>query len=305
MKLKYLITSAFIGLAFSSSLYAEETKAAEPTKEEVKEGEKKHITLISGTHHYSPHKSMPELKKELERLGFEVALISPDWDPEKDKRGLPGLEVLEDTDLAVFFVRWLKLEGEQYDSLMNYVKAGKPVVGLRTSGHAFNYPEGHPNVAMNVDFGRDVLGSPYLIHLKGSTNLKVIEEEKDHPILTGVSGPWVSPGTLYLTKLEEGAKPLILGTGKSKRVGEVTNQFGTHQLEAEMTDTIAWTWKNKYGGNTFYTSLGHIGDFAVPNSMRVIVNGIHWAVGAEVPSAQTEIHTFKVKSSKGTKGKKK
>jgi len=80
-------------------------------------------TIIVGTHHYSPQRSMPELKKELERLGFEVALINPDWNPEKDKRGLPGLEVLEKTDLAVFFTRWLKLEGQQYDQMMGYVKA--------------------------------------------------------------------------------------------------------------------------------------------------------------------------------------
>lgn len=281
MNLKSIISCALIAIFFSSAIYAEEKK-------------KKHITLIAGTHHYSPHKSMPQLKLELERLGFEVALIAPKWNPEKDKRGLPGLEILEQTDLVVLFIRWLQIEGEQYTSFMNYLKAGKPVVGLRTSNHAFNYPEDHPNAAQNKQFGKDILGSPYLIHLKGSTQLKVIESAQKHPILTGVTGSWVSPGTLYLSKLEEGATPLIQGTGKSKKTGEITNQFGTHQLEAEMTDSIAWTWKNKYGGQTFYTSLGHLGDFAEPKSMRVMINGIHWAVGIDVPSADTTINTLHI-----------
>ena len=60
-----------------------------------------------------------------------------------------------------------------------------------------------------------------------------------------------------------------------------------------MTDTIAWTWQNKWGGKAFTTSLGHPGDFAVPQSMRVIINGIHWAAGAQIPAESTEVKTFK------------
>jgi len=300
MKFKNSITVAVTTLLFVSTNYAEETKA-ETSPEEGK----KHITLIVGTHHYSPNKSMPKLKLELERLGFDVALVNPDWDPEKDQRGLPGLEVLEDTDLAVFFTRWLTIEGEQYDRMMGYVEAGKPVVGLRTSSHGFNYPEENPKSALNNGFGRDVLGSPYRIHLAGSTKVEIIEDQKNHPILTGVSGTWTSPGTLYLASPEKGTTSFLKGTGNSKRTGSVTNHFGTHELQKVMTDNIAWTWTNKHGGKTFYTSLGHEGDFAVPQSMRVIINGIHWAVGASIPSAETEVKTFKVESAKKRSKKKK
>jgi len=172
---------------------------------------------------------------------------------------------------------------------------------LRTSGHAFNYPEGHKHKALNNDFGKDVLGSPYLIHLIGKTKIEIIENAKKHPILTGVSGSWVSPGTLYITKPEEGIKPLIQGTGKSKKTGKVTNMFGTHDLQAEMTDNVAWTWENKYGGKTFSTTLGHVGDFAEPMSMRLIVNGIHWAAGETIPSIDTEIKTLHITSKKKKK----
>ncbi|MGJ8671820.1 ThuA domain-containing protein [Rubritalea sp.] len=287
MKFRTIIFAALTAGTFTSSLQAEAS-------------DKKHLTIVVGTHHYTPQRTMPEMKKELERLGFEVSIVNPDWDPEKDKRGLPGLEVLKETDLAIFFTRFLTLEGEQYDQFMDYVEAGKPVVGLRTSGHGFNYSKDNPKSALNLGFGRDVLGSPYLIHLAGKTQLEIIEDEKKHPILTGISGTWNSPGTLYLSKTEEGVKPLVLGTGSPKggKAYTRTNQFGTHELKAEMTDNVAWTWTNKYGGKTFYTSLGHAGDFSEPNSMRLIVNGIYWAAGVPVPSADTEIKTFTISSPK-------
>ncbi|MDF1853141.1 MAG: GDSL-type esterase/lipase family protein [Verrucomicrobiales bacterium] len=255
--------------------------------------EKPHAVIVVGTHHYSPQRTMPLFATELERLGFRTTVINPDWDPEKDKRGLPGLEALAEADVAVFFTRFLKLDDEQLANITRYLESGKPVVGFRTSTHAFNYPKEDPRAKWNDDFGKDALGTPYLIHLAGKTQIKLADGGAKHPILTGVdSESWESPGTLYLTKTEPGIQPLLVGTGNSKRTGKVTNQFGTHELEKTMTDTVAWTWENKWGGQTFSTSLGHVGDFAVPQSMRVMVNGVFWAAGVDVPDANTEIKPF-------------
>ncbi|BDS05898.1 hypothetical protein NT6N_09380 [Oceaniferula spumae] len=256
--------------------------------------EKPHAVIVVGTYHYSPQKTMPKFAEELERLGFKTTVINPDWEAEKDKRGLPGLEALAKADVAVFFTRFMKLEDAQLKHITSYLESGKPVVGFRTSTHAFNYPAGHKNHGWNSDFGKDALGTPYKIHLVGGTTVQLAEGAEKHPILTGVDSTanWKSPGTLYLTKLEPGTKPLLVGTGKSKRVGVVKNGFGTHDLKAEMTDTIAWTWKNKWGGRTFTTSLGHAGDFNVPQSMRVMVNGVFWAAGQPVPAKDVKIETF-------------
>jgi len=92
MRKNHLLCRSIITAVLFSSATAEETK------------EKTHVALIVGTHHYSPQKTMPKMKAELERLGFKVSLVNPSWNPEKDKRGLPGLEVLEKADLAVFFL---------------------------------------------------------------------------------------------------------------------------------------------------------------------------------------------------------
>ena len=268
-------------------------------------GEKPHAVFVVGTHHYSPQKSMPMLASEIERIGFKTTVINPEWDPEKDDRGLPGLEALKKADLAIFYTRFLKIDDQQLVHITDYLKSGKPVVGFRTSTHGFNYPDEHPNQKWNDGFGRDALGSPYLIHLSGPTRLKVEQGRKKHPVFTGVQADenWESRGTLYLTKMEKGTTPLLLGTGhpRDKKTAVRTNRFGTHHLKPEMTDVVAWTWSNKWGGRTFSTSLGHLNDFGDPNSVRLIINGIFWAADQKVPSADTKINTFGAPPSKKKK----
>lgn len=267
------------------------------------------VVIVVGTHHYSPQKTMPLFAKELEELGLETIVVNPEWNPEKGEKGIPGLEALAEADLAIFFVRFLKLKDEQLQHITHYLESGKPVMGLRTSTHGFNYPESNPNHKWNNGFGRDALGTRYLIHLTSETEVKVSEGAEAHPILTGVEpgAEWVSPGTLYLTDFpaeNKDLQPLLVGTGNSKRVGEVTNQFGTLQLEKQMSDVMAWTWTNKWGGRTFTSSLGHPGDFAVKPSMRVMVNGAFWALGKPVPAADQEIGVLEQPGGKKSKKKK-
>ena len=259
----------------------------------VEAAEPPHAVLVVGTHHYAPQTTMPFLATELKRLGFRATVVDPAWDPEKDARGLPGLEVLKEADVGIFFLRFLQLEDDQLAHITEFIESGKAVVGLRTSTHAFNYPPDHPRHALNNDFGQKVLGSPYLIHLAGKTQVKPAAHAVHHPILTGVDATgWESSGTLYLINAQPGIEPLLIGTGHSKRVGTVTNQFGIHELKQTMSAPIAWTWKNSYGNRVFTTSLGHAKDFTNPNALRIIVNGVFWSAGRSVPSAETVLNTF-------------
>jgi len=252
-----------------------------------------HAVLVVGTHHYAPQTTMPFLATELERLGFRTTVVNPAWDPEKDKRGMPGLEVLKDADVGIFFMRFLQLKDSQLAHITEFIESGKAVVGLRTSTHAFNYPKNHPRHALNNDFGQKVLGSPYLIHLAGKTQVKPAANALHHPILTGVDTTgWESSGTLYLINAQPGIEPLLIGTGHSKRVGTVTNQFGIHELEQTMSAPIAWTWKNSYGNRVFTTSLGHAKDFTNQNALRIIVNGVFWSAGRPALSPETVLNTF-------------
>ena len=140
-------------------------------------------------------------------------------------------------------MRFLTLNDEQAAYIEGYVKSGKPLVALRTSTHSFIYDKEHPRFHWNDDFGEKVLGTAYRAHMSGTTICEAVKNAKKHPILTGVGeGKFESGGSLYLTDLEAGCKPLVLGTGSSKS-GVREGRFGTMFLQKTETDILAWTWE--------------------------------------------------------------
>lgn len=254
-----------------------------------------HVVIVVGTHHYSPHVTMPLLANELERFGFRTTLVMGGGDPEKKTKDvLPGIEALADADLAIFYMRFLNLPDEEWQPIEDYFKSGKPVIGLRTANHSFKYPAGHARFAWNDDFGRRVLGTPYVVHQRSETEIRVLEESLGHPILTNLTKrSWISPGTLYLTRLEDGCVPLVTGSGKGP-ARTLERAFGTVEVKPHETDVVAWAWENEWGGKVFGTSFGHTGDFAEEAFMRMLLNATHWAVERPLPGADRTISTWKV-----------
>ena len=261
-------------------------------------GENPHAVFVVGTTHYRPGKTIPALAKQIEEnFGWKTTVIHPEGNPEKNEKGISGLEALKEADVAIFYLRFLTLPEEQLAHIESYLKSGKPVVGFRTSTHAFRYPEDHKLAKWNDGFGKDAMGSKYFIHGKGSTTVEPVQKQRGHEIFTGYNqaAPRKAAGTLYLSDLPENATVLMTGTGKFKRTGTVTNSFGTHELKAEMTDDVVWTWETRWGGRVFGTTLGHPGTFADANFVRLFINGIHWAAGKPVPPASAKIEPIGAK----------
>lgn len=255
----------------------------------TKAEDKPHAVFVIGTPHYNPAATMPPLAQQLQdNFGFKTTILKTDYNPEKNAKGIPGLEKLADADVAIFFLRFLTLPEDQMAHIESYLKSGKPVVGFRTTTHAFMYPKDHALAKWNDGFGKDAMGSKYFIHGQSATS---VTKAADHEILMGVdlAKPRLAGGTLYLSELPEDAVVLLKGTGKFRRTGTVKNGFGTHELKAEMTDDVAWTWANQWGGRVFGTSIGHVESFKDENWMRLAINGIHWAAGKPVPAADAKV----------------
>lgn len=255
-----------------------------------------HAVLVAGTLHYSPELSMPLFAKELERFGFRTTVVMGEGNPEKKTENvLPGIEALADADLAIFFMRFLKLPDEEWQVIEDYIKSGKPVIGLRTANHSFKYDKNHPRSIWNDGFGRRVLGTPYIVHQSGTTQISVVEKYLSHPIMTHVDpGGWESLGTLYLTRLESGCIPLVIGTGQGK--GRLLEKpFGPILSNTSEADIVAWAWENEWGGKVLGSTLGHPGDFAEESFTRMLVNGACWAVGQALPGADEKITTWNIK----------
>jgi hypothetical protein len=256
---------------------------------------KPHVVIVVGTLHYSPELTMPEFAEELERFGFRTTLVMGEGDPEKKtKRVLPGIDALAEADVAIFFMRFLKLPDNEWKPIEDYLQSGKPVIGLRTANHSFKYPAGHPRFEWNDDFGRRALGTPYIVHQSGTTKISVVTKHSRHPILTHLTRTeWESPGTLYLTRLQAGCTPLVTGTGQG-RSRLVERAFGPTMVSEVESDIVAWAWENEWGGKVFGTTFGHPGDFAEESFVRMLINSVFWAVDRPVPAADAKITTWNI-----------
>ena len=266
-----------------------------PGSAAANEKTKPHVVIVVGTLHYSPELTMPVFAKELERFGFRTTVVMGEGNPEKKTEDvLPGIDALASADLAIFFMRFLKLPDKEWQPIETYFKSGKPVIGLRTANHSFKYPSGHPRVSWNDGFGRRVLGTPYVVHQSSTTEISVIPESRQHPVMTNVTKTnWQSPGTLYLTRLEDGCVPLVMGSGDG-RPRTLRKAFGTIEVKPHESDVVAWAWQNEWGGRVFGTSFGHPGDFAEESFVRMLVNAAHWSVDRALPDANQDVSTWKI-----------
>jgi hypothetical protein len=236
---------------------------------------KPHIVFVLGDHEYSGEVTLPLLARALEKdYGFRTTIrkSAPDQNGETD---IPGLEVLSQADLAVFYLRWRKLPIEQLTHILDYLNSGKPMFGFRTSSHSFNYPKGHPLESWNR-WGSEAFGTPpgwggdghtHFGH-EASTDVKVIESARRHPILQGVAPAFHVRSWLYrvLPKWPPpDAERLLTGTAVNPNKPAEENP-------------VAWTWRNRHRGRVFFTTMGHPEDFAVESVQRLAVNALHWCL---------------------------
>lgn len=251
-----------------------------PPKKPTQTAKKPYVVFVTGDHEYSGEQTLPLIAAELEKaygMRTKVLKSAPDQNGEKD---IPGLEALQEADLAVFFLRWRQLPKEQLAYLDAYLKSGKPVMGFRTSTHAFNYPSGSELEAWNA-FGKRAFGSPPGWGKEGhthyghesTTDVRIIPAAGRHPILTGVDSAFHVASWLYQVRPNyppPGAVPLLMGKAVNPN-------------KPAQENPVAWTWQNEAGARVFMTTLGHPEDFEVEAVQRLVVNAIHWELGKPVP----------------------
>lgn len=235
----------------------------------------RHVVFVLGDHEYSGEITLPLMARELEsKYGFRCTILksAPDQNGETD---IPGLEALQQADLAVFYLRWRRLPPHQLQHIDAYVKSGKPLVGLRTTSHAFNYPKGSPleewnrwaATALGAPPGWGADGHTHFGH-RASTDVRVVAEERSHPVLTGVQPRFHVRSWLYRVVPKwppPDATQLLMGTAVDPDKPAEPNP-------------VAWTWRNSYGGRVFFTTLGHPEDFRMEPFQRLLVNAIHWTL---------------------------
>jgi hypothetical protein len=278
-------------------------------------GKGKSIVLVSGDEEYRSEEALTQLAKILAKHhGFGCTVlyaIDPDSGEINPNKGdnIPGLESLRKADLMVIATRFRNLPDAQMKEIDDFLKAGKPVIGLRTATHAFNVPKdrayahygngyGGEKKEWADGFGRLVLGEKWISHHghhgQESTRGLVAPGAKDHPILRGIKdGDIWGPTDVYGVRLPlpGDSQPLVLGQVLEGMAPDSPVVEGADAKKNDPMMPVAWTKTYSVDGGpkgrVFTTTMGAATDMTAAGTRRMLVNAVYWALGMEsqIPAA--------------------
>jgi Trehalose utilisation len=266
-------------------------------------GKGKHIVLISAEQEYRSEQSMPMMAKILStHHGFDCTvlfgvndkgevdptmIVYPEKDRELKPHHIPGLEKLASADLVIFYTRLLTLPMNEREMIVKYIDSGKPFIALRTANHGFHDPLPYKINDKQVNWGSEILGGEFQGHHgrwhADSTRGNIVPEQKDHPILTGVSDIWGNSDVYRTYKegssLPAGCTALVWGQPLMGR-----NHDDPPNPELEPLP-VAWfkNWQTSGGksARVFQSTMGSGTDLQSAGLRRLIINAAYWGMGME------------------------
>jgi len=258
--------------------------------------------LVSGDEEYRSEESLPQLAKILsQRHDFKCTVLfaidrqDGTINPTQSDN-IPGLEALKSADLLVLFTRFRDLPDDQMQHIVDYVESGRPVIGLRTSTHAFA-PKANQTFSRygwqskdwEGGFGRQVLGETWVNHHgqhgKQSTRGIIAPNVQSHPILRGIKdGDIWGPTDVYTVRLPlpGDCQPLVLGevlTGMQPSDPPVQGKQNDPMMPVAWTKSF--TTPSGKTARVFTTTMGASQDLSNEGVRRLLVNACYWAVGLE------------------------
>jgi hypothetical protein len=272
-------------------------------------GKGKHIVFLSGDEEYRSEEGLPQLAKILAvQHGFKcTVLFSINKDGEIDpntQNNEPGIEALDSADLCVILLRFRGWPDQQMKHFVDYYLAGKPIIALRTSTHAFQFKKDSQSAYAKFGwqspdwpggFGRQVLGETWVDHWgrhKSEATRGVIDAgAKGNPLLRGVTDifgdtdvyeahPVADAKVLVWGQVLKGMKPVDPPADYRRK----TNK-GVEQGVNEPMQPVVWVreHKNEAGkvNRILTTTMGSATDLRNEGLRRLLVNGAYWAVGLE------------------------
>lgn len=234
------------------------------------EDHRPHLAIVMAEDEYETNSTLPDFAiKHLGRT-FRVTTI---YGSDQERHRIPAFPSIAEADAVLISIRRRVLPPSDMQVIRDFVAAGKPVIGIRTASHAFSLgrkqtPDGFSDWP---EFDAQVFGGNYHGHL-GNSLVSIVQTEKEllHPILRTVTRePFQQGYSLY------NVMPLAKGT----------TVLATAKADGHPAEPVAWTYQRADGGRSFYTSMGHPRDFASIHFQQLLLNGIHWAVGLNQPSA--------------------
>ena len=259
-------------------------------------GHGKHIVFLASDHEYRSEETCPALARILAKhLGFTCTVVfgvDKDGFIEAGSSRVSGLEALEKADLFVIFARFLNLPDDQMAHIVSYLDRGGPVVGLRTSSHAFKIPAGSKYAKYDFKskaadyengFGHQVLGNTWVGHYgtnhKQGTRITTVPEQRGHVVLTGVGDAAFCHAGAYVGKA--GPDFTVLAMSQPLVSMDPTAEPDSSKPPMPCTWTRHYAAKDGAKHRVFHTTQGASEDILDDNYRRLVINGILWAAGLE------------------------
>jgi hypothetical protein len=259
-------------------------------------GKGKTVVLISGDEEYRTEESMPMLAKILaERHGFTCKVLFS-WDeggnyidPDNHK-GVKGWHHLDKADIMIIGTRFRDPSTEDAKHITQFLNDGKPVIGIRTSTHAFKWLDDRSfgGKITFKEFGPKVMGEGWVSHhgkhkVEGARGV-VEPANAKHPVLRSVKDVF-GPSDVYGIKALTSKDTILLR-------GQVTTNLNPNSKPVanknKPMQPLAWLHPyvspNGSKGTTFCTTMGASVDLVSEDLRRLIVNATYHLTGLEVPN---------------------
>ncbi|MDF1860531.1 MAG: plastocyanin/azurin family copper-binding protein [Verrucomicrobiales bacterium] len=324
--------STLFGVVWITCLFAafSVTSAAETKRWQTYDGYNpdgygRQIVFVSGDEEYRSEEALSMIGKLMAvRHGFKCTVL---YAQDREEPGvinpqaldnIPGLEALRTADLMVIATRFRALPDAQMEEIDNYLRSGRPVVGLRTANHGFRFPEDSkwhhyswryngPRKEWAEGFGGLVLGSWFFSHhgwhRQESTRGVVEKGAEKHVVLRGIGAgsvwgptdvygvkepiPGIDVEILLRGQVLEGMNPddKPIGKGPYEKAPDYVTE-GSNNKNDPM-QALAWTKSYQLPGGrkgrAFCTTMGSSTDLEAEGTRRLLVNAMFWCLGMDVP----------------------
>lgn len=334
--MKHLIYLILLTIFLACEASKIENKTSELAENEVVtqlnyEGDKEQkIVLVSGDEEYRSEEALPQLAKILNvhhdfdctvlfaQDPNELGIVNPNY-----TQNIPGLEALAEADLVILFTRFRELPDAQMQHFDRYLKAGKPIINLRTATHAFRFQDSthqwkhwgnyfeEEGSKWNGGFGRLVAGERWHTHhghhKHQSTRGRLAAQ---HPITTSIKDGEIWGSTdVYGVRLPlpGDTQPLVLGevVDRAGAYQEDDLHYGLRESDVQKATInpaakeayqpndpmmpIAWirTYQLPEGkkGTAFTSTIGASVDLMNEGVRRLLVNATYFLLDETVPIA--------------------
>ncbi|MGA0900570.1 MAG: ThuA domain-containing protein [Luteolibacter sp.] len=276
-------------------------QAAEPLHIEYAGGEGsgkgKHVVLIAGDEEYRSEEFLPALGRILaEHHGFKVSVLFSVNDEgfidPNNQQSMTHPEALDSADAIVTAIRFRKYPDEVMAKFDAAMKRGVPVVGLRTSTHAFQFKRDTAYKSYNA-WGKNTLGEHWVSHWgkhKKEATLGVIEAANaKHSVLNGVKNIF---GDTDVYEAAPPADATILVRGQVLKTMKADSGPADYSKKNRATGEeqpindpmMPVIWTRELDGQRIVTcTMGAATDLQNEDLRRVVVNGVFWGLDMEVP----------------------